>query len=187
MGKNNLQSRIYSKSGDKGSTSLIGGKKILKCDIRLEAYGTIDELNAHIGLLAEELTGDADHLILRNIQSLLFVAGCELATEQGKEPPKKLNISDIAMIEKEIDRIDALLPKLQGFIIPGGNKNAAIAHVCRTICRRAERRICELNKSEPTDNLLLQFINRLSDYFFVLSRKLCLAKNEEIFWHNPCK
>ena len=137
--------------------------------------------------MVEEITGDEDSIILRNIQSLLFVVGCELATEQGKEPFNKLQVSDIELLEKEIDRIDAFLPKLQGFVIPGGSKNAAMAHICRTICRRAERRICELNKSEPSDNLLLIFINRLSDYFFVLARKLCLAEKEEIFWHNACK
>ena len=105
--------------------------------------------------------------------------GCGLATEQGKEPFKKLQASDIEMLEKEIDRIDATLPKLSDFVIPGGNKNAAIAHICRTVCRRAERRMCELNELEPVDNLLLIFINRLSDYFFVLARKLCLAEKDE--------
>jgi cob(I)alamin adenosyltransferase len=137
--------------------------------------------------LIEEVIGDGDSIILRNIQSLLFVVGCELATEQGKEPFKKLQASDIEMLEKEIDRIDSALPKLLDFVIPGGSKNAAIAHICRTVCRRAERRMCELNELEPVDNLLLIFINRLSDYFFVLARKLCLAEKGEIFWHNACK
>jgi len=138
-------------------------------------------------LLVEEVIGDGDNIILRNIQSLLFVIGCELATEQGKEPLNKLQVSDVDMLEKEIDRIDAVLPKLSGFVMPGGSKNAAIAHICRTVCRRAERRICELNELEPVENLLLIFVNRLSDYFFVLARKLCIAEKDEIFWYNACK
>ena len=183
MEKDRLRSKIYTKSGDKGSTSLIGGKKIAKSNIRLEAYGVVDELNSYIGLLVEEIKNDEESVILRNIQSLLFVVGCELATEHGKEPFNKLQAPDIDMLEKEIDKIDALLPKLQGFVIPGGSKSAAISHVCRTICRRAERRICELNETEQVDNMLLIFVNRLSDYFFVLARKLCLSEKEEIFWH----
>lgn len=131
-------------------------------------------------MLAGEIIGDGDNIILKNIQSLLFVVGSELATEQGKEPFSKLQAPDVEMLEKEIDRIDASLPKLSGFVIPGGTEHAAIAHICRTICRRAERRICELNELEPVDNLLLEFVNRLSDYFFVLARKLCLAEKEEM-------
>ena len=173
MEKDNLKSRIYTKSGDKGSTSLIGGKRIAKSSLRLDSYGTIDELNSFIGLLIEEIVGNDEHVIfLRNIQSLLFVAGCELATEQGKEPFQQLQQSNINQLEQEIDRIDAALPKLSDFIIPGGSRGAAICHICRTICRRAERRICELNESEPVDNRALIFVNRLSDYFFVLAREL---------------
>ncbi len=138
-------------------------------------------------MLTEEIIGDGDSLILRNIQSLLFVIGCELATEPGKEPLYKLQESDVEILEKEIDKIDALLPKLSGFVLPGGSKSAAIAHICRTICRRAERRVCELIDVEGVENQILMFLNRLSDYFFVLARKLCLVEKDEIFWHNTCK
>jgi len=138
--------------------------------------------------LLEEIVDDGDRLTLQNIQSLLFVIGCELATEQGKESFHQLQESDIDKLEKEIDRIDATLPKLSAFVMPGGSRSVAICHICRTICRRAERRICELNEIEAVENKILIYINRLSDYFFVLARKLCLVeKKEEKFWHNPCK
>jgi len=137
-------------------------------------------------LLAGEIIGDGDSIVLQNIQSLLFVAGCELATELDGEPFHKLQASNIEMLEKEIDRIDSALPKLSDFVIPGGSRQAAIAHICRTVCRRAERRICELNEREPVDNLLLEFVNRLSDYFFVLARKLCLVEKGDFFLHNAC-
>ena len=127
----------------------------------------------------EEVIGDGDGVILRKIQSLLFVAGCELATEPCKEPFHKLQEPDIDMLENEIDRIDSSLPKLSDFVIPGGCRSAAIAHICRTVCRRAERRICELNEKEVVDESLIVFINRLSDYFFVLARKLCLAEKKD--------
>lgn len=187
MGKDNFKSKIYTKSGDKGSSSLIGGKRISKSSTRLAAYGTVDELNSFIGLLVIESTDNSDNIILSNIQSLLFVAGCELATEPEREPSLKIQTSDIDMLEKEIDKIDSTLPKLSGFIIPRGTKGATIAHICRTICRRAERHICKLNETETVDEPLIVFINRLSDYFFVLGRKLCLIEKEEIFWHNACK
>ena len=186
--KDNLKSKIYTKSGDKGSTSLIGGKRIPKSSIRLDAYGTVDELNSFIGLLIEELIGANDIVVLKNIQSLLFVIGCELATESGREPFHKLKESDINMLEKEIDRIDSALPKLSGFIMPGGSRSAAVSHVCRAVCRRAERFINGVNEEEMVDDLILILMNRLSDYFFVLARKLCLEKKkEEIIWHNTCR
>ena len=148
----------------------------------------IDELNSFIGLLIEEVIGDGDGVVLRNIQSLLFVAGCELATVQGTEPFYRLQKSDIDMLEKEIDKIDSILPKLSNFVIPGGSRSTAVSHICRTVCRRAERCICELNETEIVDELLIVFMNRLSDYFFVLARKLCLAeKKDEIFWNNSCR
>jgi len=154
----------------------------------LEAYGTIDELNSHIGLLTEEVVNKEDKAFLQHVQSLLFVVGCELATEQEKESPHKLLESDIDKLEKEIDKTDAVLPKLSGFVMQGGSRCAAISHICRTVCRRAERCICELNAVEAVESNVLIYINRLSDYFFVLARKLCLAeKKEEIFWHKPCK
>ncbi|MCL2650360.1 MAG: cob(I)yrinic acid a,c-diamide adenosyltransferase [Candidatus Azobacteroides sp.] len=188
MEKDNFKSKIYTKSGDKGSTSLIGGKKVSKSDARLNAYGTIDELNSFIGLLIEETVGDGDGMVLRNIQSLLFVIGCELATEPDKECFRQLQESDIDMLEKEIDRMDATLPKLSGFVMPGGSRSVAVSHICRTICRRAERCICELSKSEFVDDQIIKFVNRLSDYFFVLARNLCHVENkDEIFWHNTCK
>ena len=154
----------------------------------MDAYGTVDELNSFIGLLIEDVIDADDVVVLKNIQSLLFVIGCELATEHGRESFHKLQASDIDMLEKEIDRIDSALPKLSGFIMPGGSRSAAVSHVCRTVCRRAERFINRVNEEETVDDLILIFINRLSDYLFVLARKLCLAeKQEEIIWHNTCR
>ena len=136
----------------------------------------------------EEVADEEEIAALLNIQSLLFVIGYQLATESRQESLHQLRESDIDRLEKEIDRIDATLPKLSGFVMPGGSRNAATCHICRAICRRAERRICALNEIESVENHILIYVNRLSDYLFVLARKLCLAaKKNEIFWHNTCK
>lgn len=182
------KSKIYTKTGDKGSTSLVGGKRVSKTHIRLEAYGTVDELNSFIGLLLEEIGDDHTRNILSKIQSSLFSVGCALATEEDKELVCSVNDSQVRMLEKEIDKIDSVLPKLNNFILPGGCKSAALAHVCRSICRRAERNIYRIPEYAESGSLLLIFINRLSDYFFILARKECLDKNkQEVFWHKTCE
>jgi cob(I)alamin adenosyltransferase len=184
------KSKIYTKSGDKGSTSLVGGKRISKADHKLDAYGTIDELNAFIGLLTEEIEDDRDKDILLKIQYCLFDAGAYLATEPEKHKEFNITVSPqiVKLLEDEIDRIDAILPPLKHFILPGGYKGNALAHVCRTICRRAEREIYKLNEYEKTEEALLHFINRLSDYLFILARKISFnANKKENIWKNIWK
>lgn len=177
--------KIYTKTGDQGKTGLIGGTRVSKSDLRLEAYGTVDELNAHIGLLcAEGVSGDQAGL-LEIIQNDLFLLGSWLATDQtiadaSKFLPDESHISDL---ETAMDKMNEILPELKSFILPGGCKAASQAHICRTVSRRAERRIIAFSLEYNTDNLILKFINRLSDYFFVLSRHLNhLEGIEEISW-----
>jgi cob(I)alamin adenosyltransferase len=184
------KSSIYTKKGDQGTTSLVGGKKVLKTNPRLESYGTTDELNSFIGLLAAEIDDPANIKTLRTVQNLLFNIGASLATDVETPPLEKQSAIDpksIARLEKEIDRIDAGLPEMKDFILPGGNRPAALAHVCRSVCRRAERQIFRLHQQRPVDETILAFINRLSDYFFVLARFESLKNGgEEIIWDNTC-
>ncbi|MDR3061879.1 MAG: cob(I)yrinic acid a,c-diamide adenosyltransferase, partial [Dysgonamonadaceae bacterium] len=135
------KSKIYTKTGDKGTTSLVGGKRVPKTHIRLDAYGTVDELNSFTGLLLEEIEDLHNREILLKIQSVLFNVGCALATEEDPEEICSVDKSQIEMLENEMDQMDARLPKLNRFILPGGCKSAALAHICRSICRRAERNI----------------------------------------------
>ncbi|GBU07893.1 cobalamin adenosyltransferase [Bacteroidales bacterium] len=182
------KSKIYTKGGDKGLTSLVGGKRVSKAACKLEAYGSVDELNSFIGLLIEEIGDEKDRSILLEVQYYLFSVGANLATEPSANKKCPVSTDIIEKIEKEIDEIDAILPKLNHFIMPGGTKAAATAHICRSICRRAERHIYRLEETEEVDDLILAFINRLSDYFFILARKICFSSNcDEIIWKNPCK
>lgn len=186
-----MKSLVYTRSGDAGKTSLIGGTRVAKTDIRLEAYGTVDELSAQLGLLATYLTQPQDQQMVMSIQHRLFAVGAYLATDplSGVSLPQaKISTEMIAEIEQEIDRIDAQLPPLKRFVLPGGCRAAAVAHVCRTVCRRCERRILSLAEMQKIEVNLTAYINRISDYLFVLSRKLNIdAKKEEIFWDNGCK
>lgn len=187
-----MKSKVYTKTGDAGSTSLVGGTRVSKTDARLEAYGTIDELNAHLGWLLELLPPDGDDKeVIHFIQNRLFVVGAQLATEHDspyKEQMAQLEKSDILRIEHRIDEVDAQLPKHNQFVLPSGSMGCAAAHICRTVCRRAERCICSLAEQHTVDTVLLQFINRLSDYLFVLSRFLVInGGREEIFWNKSCK
>lgn len=179
--------KIYTKTGDKGTTSLVGGERASKCCDRIESYGTIDELNSQIGLLITYCTDQKDVDMLRCIQNKLFVVGGHLATDTSKTAMRSsLIISPdvITDIEKEIDRIDSLLPPLRVFILPGGSRAAAVCNVCRTICRRAERCIIRLTEGGGNvDDNVLAYVNRLSDYFFLLARKLNQDnKIEDIIW-----
>lgn len=178
--------KIYTKTGDKGNTSLIGGVKVSKAHLRIESYGTIDELNSFIGLLRASAAIDTlEETRLTHIQHILFNLGSELATANGKENTMIPMIAkkDIEYIEQGIDRMDIQLKPLQQFILPAGVESVAQAHVCRTICRRAERCIVHLNESEPVSPHILVFINRLSDYFFVLARYIAFMSNtEDIYW-----
>ena len=178
-------SKVYTKTGDCGTTSLVGGKRVPKECARLESYGTIDELNAQVGLLLTYVEEPVDRECLIGIQNNLFVVGAQLATEAGQAHVLSHTITedDVAALEKNIDRASDGLPKWRGFTLPGGCRAAAHAHVCRTVCRRAERRVLTLNASEPVPPFLLAYVNRLSDYFYVLALRLnFLQETEEILW-----
>ena len=183
--------KIYTKTGDKGTTSLVGGTRVPKTHIRLEAYGTVDELNSNLGLLITYLLDGKDKDFLQQVQDRLFAVGSHLATDREKMELKEASIissEQVEMVEREIDRLDTLLPPLSAFILPGGSRGAALCHVCRTVCRRAERRILALAEQVEISSELLAYVNRLSDYLFVLSRKMNQDdKKGEIFWNNSCK
>ena len=179
------KSLLYTKSGDKGKTSLVGGTRVKKTDIRLEAYGTIDELNSFIGWLNCDVKDEETNRFFSFLQHKLFAVGSYLATETERIPPKAASIitdGDIEKIEKEIDRIDNNLPRLNRFILPGGNETAARAHICRTISRRAERNVYRVAEELPVADFVLIFLNRLSDYFFVLARCESNKTGKEIYW-----
>jgi cob(I)alamin adenosyltransferase len=166
--------KIYTKTGDKGKTSLIGGTRVPKYDDRIEAYGTVDELKSWVGLLRDKLENEVLVQVLTEIQDRLFTIESLLASD-GSEIRKKLPVlaeSDITFLEKEIDRMNESLPPLKTFILPGGHEIVSFTHITRTVCRRSERIIAKLDASSPVDPLISQYINRLSDYFFVLSRQL---------------
>ncbi len=179
------KSIIYTKTGDKGTTALVGGVRVRKTHIRLEAYGTIDELNSLIGWLNCEIKEKEHHDFLLFIQHKLFAVGSFLATATESKQPKAASIittHDIARIETEIDQIDAALPRLSRFVLPGGNEAASRAHLCRTVTRRAERIVYRLAEDFPVSEEVLIFLNRLSDYFFVLARRESHKTSEEIYW-----
>jgi cob(I)alamin adenosyltransferase len=183
--------KVYTRTGDKGMTSLVGGVRIKKTDVRIEAYGTVDELSAHLGLLAAMLPECDDRLDIIRIQNNLFNVCTNLATDQSQTPlydSAKLADGEIELLEKEVDRMMKSLPERQGFILPGGTQMAAQAHVCRTVCRRAERRIVALSEVAQISPETLQYVNRLSDYLFVLAKIINFnAGKSEIVWQNVCK
>ncbi len=176
--------KVYTKTGDAGTTSLVGGKRVPKDCARLESYGTIDELNAQVGLLLTYVSEPVDRETLIGIQNNLFVIGAQLATEAPQVPSVVITSVDVTKLEQSIDAASEGLPKWRGFTLPGGCRPAALAHVCRTICRRAERRILTLNSSEEVAPELLAYVNRLSDYFYILALRLnFLQGTDEILWH----
>ncbi|MDY6205245.1 MAG: cob(I)yrinic acid a,c-diamide adenosyltransferase [Prevotella sp.] len=182
--------KVYTKTGDEGLTGLIGGHRVRKTNSRIEAYGTVDELSAQLGLLASFMKdGDDKDLIIR-IQRNLFTVGSYLATDTSKTPVSPsyvLPIEEVDRLEVEIDAINANIPPLTSFLLPGGSHEAAICHVCRTVCRRAERRIFFLHETSPVASEILQYMNRLSDYLFVLARKLNFIDGvREKIWKKPC-
>ena len=185
------KSHIYTRGGDSGTTSLIGGSRVKKHSLRLEAYGTIDELSAHIGLLGAmmETPFEADLYRLQWIQSRLFDVGTHLATPctEDKAIPCTITRAHVQQLEEYIDELDSQLPPLRSFILPGGCITASQCHVCRTVCRRAERFIIALAEEAPICPDLLSFINRLSDFLFVYARSLNKTKDvDEISWKNDC-
>lgn len=186
----NIQSmslKIYTKTGDLGLTSLIGGTKVPKSHLRIETYGTVDELNSYIGLIGDLIEDTHSKIILKEIQDRLFTVGSSLACDPDKEPLMKipdLKETDIELLEKEIDQMNEVLTPMKYFILPGGHITVSSTHVARCICRRAER-LC-VNMQEHglfVDPLVIKYINRLSDYLFVLSRHVGhLLKVEEVSW-----
>lgn len=179
--------KIYTKTGDKGTTSLIGGSKVLKSHARIESYGTIDELNSHIGLCRDLISIPEIRIILKEIQDRLFTIGSALACDPEKETKLKipdLKETDVTLLEDEMDRMDLNLEPLQYFIMPGGHPTVSHIHIARCVCRRAERLVVELLLSdEQQDGLIIKYINRLSDYLFTLSRYIGKdLQVEEITW-----
>lgn len=165
--------KIYTKTGDEGMTSLVGGKRVKKCCARLDSYGSVDELNSFIGLLVTYITDEADIAFLQKVQGELFMVGGSLATDLSvSEARCEVTQAMISDIESEIDRLSAALPPLRSFVVPGGSRAAALAHVCRTVCRRAERCVFALiEEGGAVEENVAVYLNRLSDYFFVLARK----------------
>ena len=177
--------KIYTKKGDSGYTLLIDGKIVYKHNLSVAAYGTIDELNSFLGLLKDYIDDEKIKDVLNNIQLKLFSIGSILASGENQNISEKVKIEkkDVEYIELEIDRLNEYLPELKNFIIPGGHKISSYSHVCRSICRRAERKISELNKNSSVDPNILAYVNRLSDFFFVLSRFLKHSDNvSESYW-----
>lgn len=164
--------KIYTKGGDKGQTSLYGGRRISKDDIRIESYGTIDELNSHVGHLISVVPSGFDQIgLLIEIQNRLFTIGSNLASDPEKDlPVPDLNEEDVLKLENAMDNMDASLAPLRAFVLPGGSVANSVAHVCRTVTRRAERRMISLAAVEEVNPILIKYVNRLSDYFFVVSR-----------------
>ncbi|HMP93841.1 MAG TPA: cob(I)yrinic acid a,c-diamide adenosyltransferase [Phnomibacter sp.] len=180
--------KIYTKTGDLGNTSLIGGTKVPKSHLRIETYGTVDELNSHIGMLSDLLQGHA-HLqsIFKEIQDRLFTVGSSLACDPEKEPALRipdLTEADIQLLENEIDAMNAELPPMRFFVLPGGHVAVSQAHITRCVCRRAERLCVNLQQHQQfVDPLVIKYLNRLSDYLFVVSRYACkLLGVHEIPW-----
>lgn len=177
--------KIYTKTGDKGTTGLWGGKRVSKADLKIESYGTVDELNSHIGnLLCFPVLEDYKPA-LREIQDRLFTIGSWLAADPEKAGLKKPDLleTDITFLENAMDEMDAQLPELRAFVLPGSDSANAAAHMARTVCRRAERCVVRLTESDPQPEILVTYLNRLSDYLFVLSRICTLKTNsEEIAW-----
>lgn len=179
--------KIYTKTGDKGKTSLIGGTKVPKSHIRIEAYGTVDELNSFTGLLIDQLPWEESRQVLREVQDRLFTIGSSLACDPDKETKLKipdLHEEDILLLENEMDRMDGELPEMKSFIIPGGDVAVSTAHVVRCVCRRAERHcVLMLENNIFVEPLVIKYLNRLSDYVFVLSRYIAHRKEvPEIPW-----
>ena len=184
--------KIYTKTGDTGKTSLIGGTKVPKSHIRIESYGTVDELNSHIGFCSDQLTDEGLKKMLKEIQDRLFTIGSALACDPEKEPLMKipdLKNEDVELLEESIDKMNEVLPVMKSFILPGGHMSVSSLHVARCVCRRAER-ICVHMQEENIfiEPLVIQYLNRLSDYLFVLARYIGhLLNAEEIAWQARIK
>lgn len=184
--------KVYTKTGDKGTTALFGGTRVPKHHIRIETYGTVDELNSYIGLIRDQDINPAYKTILIEVQDRLFTVGAIMATPPEKEVLKngkqrldinRISNEDIELLEKQIDIMDTELPQMTHFVLPGGHTTVSYCHIARCVCRRAERLATHLNEEEAIDSQVLTYLNRLSDYLFVLARKLSHDLNaDEVKW-----
>jgi cob(I)alamin adenosyltransferase len=177
--------KIYTKTGDKGQTSLIGGTRVPKHHIRIESYGTVDELNSWIGLINDQDIAQESKTILSEIQDRLFTIGSSLASDPEKSKMKipDLHASDIELLENQIDKMNEVLPEMRHFILPGGHTSISYCHLARCVCRRAERNVIHLHETEYVNEMVIVYLNRLSDYLFVLARFIGHQLNvNEIAW-----
>lgn len=177
--------KIYTKTGDQGLTSLIGGTRVPKSDLRIDCYGTVDELNSYIGLLRDQPVNNSRRDLLKEIQDRLFTIGASLASDPDKSKMRlpDLHTEDVTLLEQEMDRMNATLPELREFILPGGHSAVSFAHVARCVCRRAERLVIGLQQESFVAELVIIYLNRLSDYLFVLSRQMAHELGvEEVTW-----
>lgn len=181
--------KIYTKKGDDGTTGLLGGTRLPKHHLRIESYGTLDELNSFIGVLRDHIKEAQQKKMLKHIQEDIFTIGSHLAADPEKDKLKmalpQISQKSVDELESEMDRMESKLPEMRFFVLPGGHPAVSACHVCRCVCRRAERLCVALNETSPLEPIIIQYLNRLSDYFFVLARQLTLEfKVEEIPW-NP--
>lgn len=184
--------KIYTKTGDSGTTSLFGGTRVPKHNNRIDSYGTVDELNAHLGMIRDQQISEEQKTFIINIQKKLFTIGSMLATEPEKQKKKdgsdrldiaKISDEDIERLELDMDEMNEHLPEMTHFVLPGGHLAVSHCHIARTVCRRAERRVTELHQESAVDTQVMRYLNRLSDWLFVLSRKLIKDLHaEEINW-----
>jgi cob(I)alamin adenosyltransferase len=177
--------KIYTKTGDKGTTSLIGGTRLSKAHVRIDAYGTVDELNSYIGMLRDQPVNEKRKDLLKEIQDRLFTMGSHLASEsdQKKKILPDLTEEDIVLLESEMDQIDSQIPPLRSFVLPGGHQSVSFGHIARTVCRRAERAVIHLQQGEEVESIVIRYLNRLSDYLFMLCRIMTYELEiEEVTW-----
>lgn len=177
--------KIYTKKGDTGSTSLFGGARVKKDNVRIDAYGTVDELNSYLGLIRDQRLGFSEKKVLIKIQDRLFTLGSLLAADPSKSNLQlpKLAEKDILFLEKEMDKMNEVLPEMKSFVLPGGDTTASFCHIARCVCRRAERLVVTLSSEEKIDPIIIKYLNRLSDYLFVLARKAMHDhKGKEVPW-----
>lgn len=177
--------KIYTKTGDKGTTALLGGARVSKANLRIDAYGTIDELNAYMGLLRDQSVNKKREALIHHIQNQLFSIGSLLAAQPGKKLDylPELQENDVLALESAIDEMNDMLPEMKNFILPGGHQSVSFCHIARCVCRRAERKVVALADHEEIADRIVIFLNRLSDYLFVLSRMMAQELGaEEIIW-----
>lgn len=177
--------KIYTKTGDNGTTGLIGGTRLSKAHHRIEAYGNVDELNSYIGLLRDQPVNVERRELLKEIQDRLFTVGSHLASDAANSTKilPDLFEADLKLLEDEMDLIDKQIPPLRLFVLPGGHQSVSFAHLARTVCRRAERGVIRLGETEEVEEIVVRYLNRLSDYLFMLSRKMASELGiEEVTW-----